>query len=464
MKNRRFGPARFYKSALMLALPVMAQSLIQNLVSLIDSFMVSGLGDVKMSGVNIAGQIMFVFTILLNTICITGGIYMTQFFGANNERGMRQSLCYKIIIAAISMCVYIPVCMVFPRRILSLMVVGNTQSQAIIDVGVRYMFLMGFIGIPMAVSNIIAASLREIGNVKVPLIISISAALINTALNGVLIYGAFGIPRLEVAGAAYATIIARLFEMIAYLIYVNVRKQPFTLQAGDLLHIDRKLIFEILRKGAPVFCSEMLWAMSETITSAMYNGRGGADVVSGMSAGFAIANLYFIAFSGITTATSIIIGRSLGAGKLDQARREKDWLLYGSFVFGCIVMLIGFATMLLVPVVFGKLSPESQSICRSMVFWMSVLMPAWVYENAQFAIARAGGDTMLSIVVDGACTVVIEIPGIILLALFTTIGPVTMYIIVKCTDLVRVLFSHFWLKKENWVRNLTLSHESAPVA
>ena len=73
-----FGPAGFYKKALLIALPVMAQLLIQNMVSLIDNFMVSGLGDVKMSGVNISGQILFVFMVLLNTICTAGGIFMTQ--------------------------------------------------------------------------------------------------------------------------------------------------------------------------------------------------------------------------------------------------------------------------------------------------------------------------------------------------------------------------------------------------
>ena len=81
-KYRWFGPAAFYKSALAIGLPIMAQSLIQNLVSLIDNFMVSGLGDVKMSGVNIAGQILFVFMVLTNAICAAGGIFLTQYFGA----------------------------------------------------------------------------------------------------------------------------------------------------------------------------------------------------------------------------------------------------------------------------------------------------------------------------------------------------------------------------------------------
>ena len=81
----------------------------------------------------------------------------------------------------------------------------------------------------------------------------------------------------------------------------------------------------MLKKGSMVLGSEMLWVISETVTTALYNGRGGADVVSGMAASFAIANLFFVAFSGITTATGVILGSTLGSGKLDRARQEKRW-------------------------------------------------------------------------------------------------------------------------------------------
>ena len=211
-KGKLFGPASFYKKALLIALPVMLQMLIQNMVSLIDNFMVSGLGDVKMSGVNISGQILFVFMVLLNTICTAGGIFMSQYYGAGDKRGMRQALSFKAVLAAAAIVLYLLVCMVFPRQVLSLMVVGNSQADAILDEAVKYMFLMGFNGIPMAISTICSSSLREIGRVRTPLYISVIATLVNTFFNWVLIYGNLGAPRLEVQGAAIATIIARLTE------------------------------------------------------------------------------------------------------------------------------------------------------------------------------------------------------------------------------------------------------------
>ena len=176
----------------------------------------------------------------------------------------------------------------------------------------------------------------------------------NTFFNWVLIYGNLGFARLEVRGAAIATIIARAAEMGIFIGYLCVKKPPFVIHLIDLLKINFKLILEILRKGWKILFGEMVWVLSETVTTALYNGRGGADVVSGMSASFAIANLFFVAFGGITTATSVILGQTLGQGKLEEARQKERWLLTGALIFGFIMTVFGLMTMFLVPVVFRK--------------------------------------------------------------------------------------------------------------
>ncbi len=224
-KGKLFGPASFYKKALLIALPVMLQMLIQNMVSLIDNFMVSGLGDVKMSGVNISGQILFVFMVLLNTICTAGGIFMSQYYGAGDKRGMRQALSFKAVLAAVAIVLYLLVCMVFPRQILSLMVVGNSQADAILDEAVKYMFLMGFNGIPMAIfHDLLVVPARDRPGAYAALHLRYCHAR-HTFFNWVLIYGNLGAPRLEVQGAAIATIIARLTEMTMFLIF-HCRRAP----------------------------------------------------------------------------------------------------------------------------------------------------------------------------------------------------------------------------------------------
>ena len=457
--NRKFGTASFYTSALKIALPVMAQMLIQNLVSLIDNFMVAGLGDIKMSGVNITGQVVFVFMVFMNTICMAGGIFMTQFSGAGDKEGMRQSFCFKIWAGFFVAILFTVACIGIPRQILGLMVNGNTQADVILKEGEDYMRILGFMAVPWILSAMISSSLREIGEVKVPLIISIVATLVNTFFNWLLIYGNLGCPRLEVQGAAIATVIARSVEAIIFVIYMIKKKPTFAIRLIKLFRVKLKLFGEIFKKAWMIMFSEMVWAIAETITTALYNGRGGADVVSGMSASFAISNLFFIAFSGIITATSVIIGKNLGRGALDKAREEKVWLLNGAKIFGLFFTLVGLLCLLLVPVVFRNLSYHSQSICRHMVLVMALYMPIWVYMNGQFAISRAGGDTMMGIMVDGIGNLGFVIPGIFLMAKLTDMGPVMMYAIIKSVEIPKVVIAHFWLKKEKWVINLAKENE-----
>lgn len=453
-KTQAFASVDFYAKALKIAVPVMAQLLIQNLVSLIDNFMVSGLGDVKMSGVNITGQIIFLFMVFSNTICMAGGIFMTQYSGAKDEEGMRQTFCFKLWASVFVLAVYSVCCFCFPRRVLSFMVKGNSQAELILDEGVKYMRLMGFMGIPWLISSMISSSLREIGEVRVPLVISVIATLINTFFNWLLIYGSLGFPRLEVRGAAIATVIARVVEMLAFVFYMIRKRPPFVIKFLDLFRVNLGLFRKIFSKARMIMTSEMVWALAETITTALYNKRGGADVVSGMSSSFAIANLFFVAFSGICTATGVLIGKDLGSGELEKAREEKVWLLNGAIIFGIFFTLVGLVCTLLVPVVFSKLSASSQSICSSMVLVMAIYMPLWVYINGQFAVSRAGGDTMMGMLVDGIGNIFIVVPGIFFMANYTSIGPVMMYAIIKSVEIPKIAIAHFWLKKEKWLVNL----------
>ena len=457
--NRLFGPRRFYGNALALAVPIMLQSLIQSLVSLIDNFMVSGLGDVAMSGVNVAGQVLFIFMVYLNAICMSGGIFMTQYFGAQDADGMKQAFRFKLAMGFAAFIPYLLVCVTFPREVLSMMLIGNTEADQILDSAVQYINIMFFMGVPMTISMCIASSLRDMGRVKTPLVVTIIATLTNTLLNWLLIYGNLGMPALGVRGAALATVIARTLEVIIFIIIYIKTKPDFAVKLTQLLKINGKLFGSMLKKGALVLFCEMVWVMSETVTTAIYNGKGGADVVSGMSSSFAIANLFFVAFGGIYSATGVILGRTLGEGNLEKARQQKTWLLSGSAVFGTFMTLFGLATTLVIPLVYGKLSESAIEICRSMVIMMSFFMPVWVYLNGQQAVARAGGDTAMGAYTDSGITIFIMMPMLFILGHLTDAGPVMLYFLIKLLDILKIIVFHLWLKKERWLKNLTVQNK-----
>ncbi len=457
MENHKyFGTAQFYMRALSIALPVMAQLLIQNFVSLIDNFMVAGLGDVKMSGVNVTGMFVFVFMVFVGTICSAGGIFMSQFNGAKDAEGMQQSLRFKLLFAGAAGIAFVALGLFAPRPLFRMMVTVNTDAEAIIDQAVRYSRAVALSGLFMVFSQALASSLREIEIVRPPLVISIIATLINTLFNYILIYGHFGAPRLEVAGAGIATVIARAAELMMFIGYTTIKKPPFIFALPKLFCIKARLFAAIIRKSTMILYSEMTWAVSETISGALYNSRGGAEVPAGVSAGFAIANLFFICFSGVITATSVILGQELGAGNIADARKYKNWILSGSTVFGIIFMCVGFFTVPLIPIIFRRLSPASQAIAHGLVITAAAYLPLWAYLNGQYAISRTGGDTLMGVVCDTVANILF-VGGMFLLTFCTQLGPVAMYAIVKLSDFAKASIAYFWLKKDRWLVNLTVA-------
>jgi Na+-driven multidrug efflux pump len=454
--TKRLGPLSFYREALNIALPVMLQQLIMSMVSLIDNFMVAGLGDISMAAVNVANQINFIFIVVVNAICGAGGIYIAQFKGADDTNGMRQAYRFKVIFALSASIIFFILCWTIPSSMLVMMTMGNAAQDQIVAIGSTYLRLTSFTLVPLSISAAIGSSYREIGLPKIPLVFSALATLVNTVGNWFLIYGNLGAPRLEVSGAAAATIAARLFEVAAFLLYAKQKKAPFYVEFKTLFHTDKDLIRTILSKSGMMFLSEASWISSETILTALYNGRGGAEVVAGMAAGWTIANIFFLLFSGIWTAAAVVVGGSLGAGKLDEARSRAEWLKTGAVAAGCIVSAAGAVlATLLIPLVFVNLTTGARGISLGLVYVILLYLPLWCLLNTQFAISRAGGDTALGMYTDVSVNTLLFVPGAFFLALGTSLEPVTMFAILKLTDIPKYLIARHFFKKERWVRNLT---------
>lgn len=451
---RVFGPATFYREALAIVVPVMLQNLVTGLISLVDNFMVAGLGDAKMAAVNVANQINFVYMVVVNTVCMAGGIYLSQHRGANDEEGMRQAFRFKLVMATAFSVLHTFICLAFPEALIRLMLGGNAQGDEIVREGARFMRAVAPSFLPIALSSSMSTSFRDTGVTKVPLIVSTGAAAICTLFNWVFIYGNFGMPRLEVVGAGLATDLARVIEMAAFAFMIAKRRPAFAVKLNRLLVIDHKLFRAIFSRSSMMLFSETAWVVSETVITALYNGRGGAETVAGMAAGWTIANLIFLVFPAIQTATAVIVGSTLGAGKLDEGRTKAKWIMSGAAIFGLFAAAAAALSVLSIPLVFGNLSAPARAVTRGLVFVIAVYLPLWCLLNGQFAVSRAGGDTAMGVWVDVGVTYVIFIPAAFLIARFTAWGPVLLYGVAKLSDIGKAAVAAWWLKKERWVRNL----------
>jgi Na+-driven multidrug efflux pump len=418
--------------------------------------MVAGLGDIAMGSVNVTNHFFFVYFVITTVICQSGGIYIAQYNGAGDSEGMKQAFRFKVIFGALAAILAIVFCRAFSRQMIAMMTTGNSSQEEISIAGAGYLNLVSWTFLPIAISSAIGTSFREIAKPKTPLIISILATLVNTIGNWILIYGNLGAPRLEISGAAYATIIARLFEVVLFIVFSSHIKAPFFVSFFNLLKIQKKLIKEIFIKSGMIFVSEISWVSSETVMVAMYNRRGGAEVVAGMAAGWTIANIFFLLFGGIWTSCGVLVGGALGAGKLDEARNMARWLKSGSVLAGIILALPGaLLSALIIPLVFSNLSAGARANCLGLVLVILIYLPLWGLLNMQFAISRAGGDTIMGIYADVSVNTLLFIPGAVFFSYATTMASVPMFALLKLTDIVKYFICRHFLKKERWVRNLT---------
>ncbi|MDR0910476.1 MAG: MATE family efflux transporter, partial [Spirochaetaceae bacterium] len=315
--RKYFGPWSFYREALSIAIPVMAQQFIMSMVSLIDNFMVAGLGDVSMAAVNVANQINTVYMVLINCICGAGGIFISQFMGTKDREGMGQAFRFKILFSCFFAALYFVLLWTIPSQLLGLMTIGNAARDEICEAGAGYMRLVSWTLFPIVLSTAIGGCFREIGKPVPPLIISACATGVNTLGNWILIYGNLGAPALGVEGAAIATIIARALEAFTYILYAKYgwqggksRTAPFFVGLRRILRVNWPLMKTITGRSAMMFFSDSSWIVSDTLMTALYNGRGGAETVAGMAAGLTIANITFLIWGGLFTVTNVLIGGS----------------------------------------------------------------------------------------------------------------------------------------------------------
>ena len=183
---------------------------------------------------------------------------------------------------------------------------------------------------------------------------------------------------------------------------------------------------------------------------------GGSEVVSGMSAGWTICDLFFLTHIGLGTAITVVIGGLLGQNKLDEAREKSRWFIGLSLIVGIVVGGIeALSSLILVPSIFGQLSVAAQTVAMRLLLVVAAYLPIWSLTNAQYYVLLAGGDSFSMSMIDSSINAFISVPLAFLLARYTGVGPVLLYAIIKIASIIKPILTYFPLKKETWVKNLT---------
>ena len=457
MKERRFiGSGDFYRQTLVIALPIMIQNFITNLVNMLDNLMVGAIGTEQMSGVSIDNQLVFIFNLALFGVLSGAGIFTAQFNGKQDDEGIRYTFRYKLLSAAMLFTAAITVFLVFEENLISMFLhESDTQGslEATMEYAKQYFSIILYGLLPFAVSQIVSSTLRETGETVAPMVTGFIAVFTNCYFNFVLIFGKFGFPVLGVRGAAIATVISRYVECICIITYAVINRKRFSYLRGAVrsLHIPKALAKQITVKAMPLLLNEFFWSFGMSLLSVGYSLHG-IDVVAGNSITSTVMNLFNIAFLSLGSSIGIIVGKELGAGRFEKAIDTNRKLT----VF-CIIVSVGISIIVLlsggaIPQLY-KTNEASKEYAAYFIRISGCFLPAVSIANASYFTLRSGGKTWITILFDSVFVMCVYVPSVfILYKLGLSIW--TIYPMVQALEILKASLGIFFVRKQMWVNNI----------
>lgn len=451
------GDRAFYKKVLAVAVPIMVQSGITNLVNLLDNIMVGRLGTEPMSGVSIVNQFIFIFNLLIFGAISAAGIFTAQYHGLGDTEGERYTFRFKFLINVVSSLLAIVVFAVFGDALISIFLhSGNGESDLAVTLlyGKQYLAIMLIGLIPYALSQVYASTMRETEQTILPMIASISAVAVNFVLNLILIFGLLGFPALGVRGAAIATVISRFAELAILVVWGHTHKEkcPYLAQVFRSLHIPRKLFGHIAVKGLPLMANEVFWAIAMTLRNQCYSTRG-LEVVAAQNINSTILNLFNVIYMSIGCSIGIIVGNQLGAGKFEEAKDSDRKLLAFSITcaVGLGVLLISFSHLF--PLLYNT-TETVRSLAAYMMLVSAMAMPFCAFAHSAYFTLRSGGKVFVTLLFDSVFMWTVVLPISFVLAYFTGVSIHLLFAVAQGTEIVKVVFGAILLRRGTWARQL----------
>ena len=453
-RRKYIGDRNFYKSYIALALPMILQNAVTNLVSFLDNIMVGQLGTEQMSGVAIVNQLIFVYNLAIFGAVSAASIFGAQYFGKGNHKGHMYSFRFKLYAALTVTALTILLFVTKGESLISLYLTdtsGSGATGAALQYGLEYLIIMMAGLIPFAVNQAYATNIKETGQTLIPMIASFVAVGSNAILDYLLIFGIGPFPELGVQGAALATVIARYIEALMIIIWAHRHREKNRYLKGAYtgFGIPADELKAIIIKGLPLMMNEVLWAAGMTAVIQCYSIRG-LEVVAGLNIATTITNLFNIIYLQLGACISIVVGQYLGAGKLEEAKDADNKMIVFS-VFCCVIVAV---CMLFIGRFFPQIyntSEQIRALATKFIAVSAIIMPFCSFSHASYFTLRSGGKTMVTFLFDSVFTWIIIVPTAFLLAHFTGLGIVTVYFLVQATELIKVVIGYFMVRSNVWL-------------
>lgn len=451
----------FLRKTFAITVPIVLQNLLNNLVNLVDTLMIGQLGETSIAAVGLANKLFFVFSLLMFGVSSGASVLAAQYYGKRELMNIKRVLRISLILGVGGSLLFAIPGLFAPRFVMSIF----TPLERTISEGAKYLVIIAFSYPLTAVTMTYTSILRSMNYVKLPVLITTLAIFVNVFFNYGLIYGNMGFPRMGVAGAALATLIARIVEAVVLLILIYGHKVGDS-KLGDFVHLkydklkeggvaflNKLFLKKYLSTAAPIIANEFMWGLGVTMYSLVY-GRMGDAATAAITITSTVEQIALVFFFGICHSAAVLLGNELGSDELDKA--EEHAKNYIAIMFA--LSLVGAAIVFLLRNPVASMFDVSDEVIRYVQLCITVFaiyMPVRMLNTLFIvAILRSGGDTKAALLIDVSGVWIIGIPMAVLGGLIYKYPIHIVYAMVLIEQIYKMILGYLRYKKKKWIRNI----------
>lgn len=430
-------------------LPIAFQSFMLSAVSASDALMLGFLDQDSMAAVSLAGQVAFVLSILYSTMTMGTGIFAAQYWGKGDRATVEMLFGYVMRITTAIALVFTAAAFAIPEWLMRIF----TNEPALIEKGAVYLRWVALSYLLSGITQMYLAIFKNSDRALTSTIISSVAVVLNIAANAVLIFGWLGLPAMGVAGAALATVIARVVEFVLCLAF-TAKGGAVKLRMRHLLRTAKTLSGDFWRYTLPVLGNMLAWGVGFTMYSVIM-GHLGSDATAANSIAAITKNLIACFCNGLATGAGIIVGNELGRGALDKARRYGSMLCRSALLIGAVS---GLVVLAVAPIVLRVVNLTDTA--QGYLLWMLVIcsynmIGMSINMTVISGIFTCGGDTKFGVICDVITMWVYAVPVGLIAAFVLDLPVLAVYFLLNLDELVKLPAVYRHYKKYRWVKDLT---------
>lgn len=439
----------FYKTFFKLAVPITIQHFISASLNLVDNIMVGQLGTIELAAVGLANQVYFLLLLFLLGISGGASIFVAQFWGKKDLPNIRKILGLSLLISGGASLLFFLICIFNSQAILGLF----SQDRPVIELGTEYLRITSYTYLMTALTACYAAALRSTGEVKLPMRINLIAIIINTILNYLLIFGALGLPKMGVAGAAVATLFARLVETAVLLFVVYRYQYDIAAKPLQMFQIPLALVKRFSNTAGIVVAKDLLWAFGMVLYMRIY-AKLGTEVVASINIVSTVRQLIIVLFNGIAGACLVMVGNRIGAGDKTKAFLYSQRFLIITFITGGLMggLTVLGSSLILAPY---KISTAVFQQSHVLILMNALFLPVSVFNMvAIVGVLRSGGDTFFCLTMDLVAVYAIGMPLAILGQSVWGCPVEGVFVLISLQEIFKMALCLKRFLSRRWINNL----------